>query len=100
MKYIHKKQAVKRIEPESLKNHTKSYILRQIHLRAAKNPKQPITVMVSPSLNIVSDDLPQHITVMQVEPDRLRKIGGACAIAISLMYENGTPEPEVYTDHA
>lgn len=100
MKHIHKKQVVRRIEPESLTNRTKTYVMRQVNLRAAKNPKQPITIMVAPSLNIAADDFPQHITVLQVAPDRLRKMGGACTIAISLMYENRTPEPEVYTDHA
>lgn len=100
MKYVHKKQAIKRIEPELVTNRMKSYILRQVNLRAAKNPRQPITIMVTPSLDIAQNDLPDHITVVQVEPERIKKIGGPCTVAISLMYEDGTPEPEVYTDHA
>lgn len=99
MKYVHKKQAVKRIEPETITNRIKSYILRQIHLRAAKNPQQILTIMVAPSVEITPEDLPSH-KVVQVEPERLKKMGGPCTVAISLIYDNGTPEPEVYTDHA
>lgn len=99
MLYIHKKiTPPKRIEPELPANRTKNYVLRQIHSRAAKNPQTNMTVMVCPSLGITSDDLPS-CAVQQVPSERLLKMGGANTVAISLLYEDGSPEPEVYTSH-
>lgn len=99
MRYTHKKQTPpKRIEPELAADYTKNYILRSVRLRAAKNPQSTLTVMVGATIGITQEDLPQHKVVL-LPFERLRKIGGAHAVAVSLLLENGVPEPEVYTNH-
>ena len=99
MLYTHKKKTPPtRIEPELPANRIKNYILRSVHLRAAKNPQSKLTVMVCESLGITQDDLPAH-EVIQTPFERLRKMGGTNAVAVSFIMEDGVPEPEVYTSH-
>lgn len=99
MLFIHKKIVQpKRIEPELPADRIKNYVLRAVHSRAAKNPQSKITVLVCSSLGISEQDLPAH-EVIQTPFERLRKIGGTNAVAISFLIEDGVPEPEVYTNH-
>lgn len=99
MLYTHKKKAPpKRIEPELPTNRIKNYIIRSVHLRAAKNPSSKLTVMVCETLGITQDDLPAH-EVIQTPFERMRKMGGANAVAVSFITIDGVPEPEVYTSH-
>ena len=97
MLYTHKKKAPPtRIEPELPANRIKNYILRSVHLRAAKNPQSKLTVMVCESIGITQDDLPAHEEV-QTPLERLRKMGVTIAVSVSFIMEDGVLKPEVDT---
>lgn len=75
-------------------NLVKSYIMRAVATRAAKNDGKSLTVLVDEKIGISQEDLPKH-EVRHVPHERILKMGGPYTVAISML---GT-EPEVYTHH-
>lgn len=75
-------------------NTLKSYVLKAVNVRAAKNEGRRMLVIVDPITKITAEDLPKH-DVRVEDHARLKKMGGVHAVAISILNE----EPEVYTHH-